>query len=307
MSRGKYAPFGGTPAAHSRSYDQLRVNGNVTLGGSLQVNLGFTAAVGDRFTIIQNQGTNFVSGTFAGLPEGAIFTLNGRPFKITYGRSLLGFRLNDVVLEAVPALSVWDGGGSLNRFWSQPLNWVGDVLPMLGDDIEFTNPSSSTLTTMDDFPAGRTFGSMIFAGGNHQPQGTNLAVFNGSIQVTQPGNVNLSLPISLAGGIHLADLTQITINAPLALTGDQTFRSDGPNTEFSIPVDLNAGAHTLVFDLAGYAYVDGTVSGTGQLVKNGTGQLWMDGTDAMGANIVNAGTLLSWGRCYPTVIVNPGG
>jgi hypothetical protein len=45
---------------------------------------GFTPHVGDQFTIIGNQGTNPVSGTFAGLPEGATFIVSGYQFQVSY-------------------------------------------------------------------------------------------------------------------------------------------------------------------------------------------------------------------------------
>src|SRR5262249_49830885 len=53
-------------------YDQTTVNGAVNLNGAaLNVTSGFTPAVGDSFTIINNDGTDSVVGTFAGLPEGS--------------------------------------------------------------------------------------------------------------------------------------------------------------------------------------------------------------------------------------------
>jgi fibronectin-binding autotransporter adhesin len=67
------------------TYDQLDVRGAVTLGGTLEITAGFSPAVGDRFTIIDNDGTDDTVGTFASLPEGAVFNINGRPFKISYG------------------------------------------------------------------------------------------------------------------------------------------------------------------------------------------------------------------------------
>src|SRR5204863_9513698 len=90
------------------NYDQLKVNGTVTLGGTLEITLGYAPAVGDTFTIIDNDGRDDVTGTFAGLPEGAEFTLNGRPFKISYGARFGGpfGRDNDVTIEAVSATRV---------------------------------------------------------------------------------------------------------------------------------------------------------------------------------------------------------
>jgi autotransporter-associated beta strand protein len=76
----------GTTAGND--YDQLNVAGAVNLdsdsgaGSTLAVSVGFTSAVGDTFTILT--ATGGITGTFQGLDEGAIFTVNGMNFQITY-------------------------------------------------------------------------------------------------------------------------------------------------------------------------------------------------------------------------------
>ena len=77
-------------------YDQVNVTGSVTLAGSLTVIPGFTAAANDSFTIIRNDSTDAVIGTFTGLAEGAIFVAGGQAFQISYS----GGDGNDVVLTA---------------------------------------------------------------------------------------------------------------------------------------------------------------------------------------------------------------
>lgn len=87
--------LGGTTACSG--YDQTNVTGTVTLGGAtLNTTLygGFVPAVGNAFTIISNDGTDAVSGTFNGLAEGATFTVTGVTYTITYQ----GGDGNDVVL-----------------------------------------------------------------------------------------------------------------------------------------------------------------------------------------------------------------
>src|SRR5262249_52861107 len=82
-------------------FDQLFVNGAVTLDGTLNVSLlnGYTPSVGDSFKIIDNDGTDAVTGHFAGLPEGATFSVGAYTFSITYA----GGTGNDVVLTALPS------------------------------------------------------------------------------------------------------------------------------------------------------------------------------------------------------------
>jgi len=97
---------GTTPGNGAGKHDQINVTGTVALGGStltLASSGGFTPTAGQTFTIINNDGnSDAVTGTFNGLPEGAIIsgflgsTLGG---KISY----VGGDGNDVVLTAVVA------------------------------------------------------------------------------------------------------------------------------------------------------------------------------------------------------------
>ncbi|HVM60277.1 MAG TPA: autotransporter-associated beta strand repeat-containing protein [Verrucomicrobiae bacterium] len=81
-------------------YDSTLVgSGLVNLSNSvLDVNLGFTPAVGSQFDILTNATGAAIEGTFAGLPEGSTFLDNSTDFEITY----LGGTGNDVVLTVIP-------------------------------------------------------------------------------------------------------------------------------------------------------------------------------------------------------------
>lgn len=84
-------------------YYQVNVTGTVNLnGGPLLTEFSFIPAIGDAFTILANDGTDPIVGTFNGLPEGAVFTSNGKPYQITYA----GGTGNDVVLTRIPAAVV---------------------------------------------------------------------------------------------------------------------------------------------------------------------------------------------------------
>jgi len=93
------AEIGGTTPGVG-GYDQVKVTGTVGLGGATLDALlisGFDPAGGSSFRIIDNDGSDAVVGTFAGLAEGASFDIGSREFTITY----LGGDGNDVVLTAV--------------------------------------------------------------------------------------------------------------------------------------------------------------------------------------------------------------
>ncbi len=79
-------------------YSQLSASGTINLTGStLNVSLGFTPAIGDSFTIIDNTGGGAVVGTFNGLPQNATFNRGGMLFQISY----TGGDGNDVVLTRI--------------------------------------------------------------------------------------------------------------------------------------------------------------------------------------------------------------
>ena len=81
-------------------YDQTIVTGAVDLGSSTLNTLllnNFVGKQGDQFKIIDNDGSDPVTGTFNGLAEGATFTVGGTQFRISY----VGGDGNDVVLTIV--------------------------------------------------------------------------------------------------------------------------------------------------------------------------------------------------------------
>ena len=77
-------------------YGQIAVNGTVNLDGSLHVTLinGFAPHPGDQFTVINNQGTQPIVGTFVGLAEGDIIYSGLYGFSVSY----VGGDGNDLVL-----------------------------------------------------------------------------------------------------------------------------------------------------------------------------------------------------------------
>ena len=94
-------------------YDQTNVTGTVNVSGATLTLAGaYAPQPGDTFTIVANDGADAVTGTFAGLPEGATVAFNGAQLRISYA----GGTGNDIVLTAqaaaaaavpVPTLSEW--------------------------------------------------------------------------------------------------------------------------------------------------------------------------------------------------------
>ena len=78
-------------------YSQQNVTGTVNLtGATLSASLGYVPTNGDSYTIIANDSTDAVTGTFSGLPEGTGLVIGGKSFRISY----VGGTGNDVVLTA---------------------------------------------------------------------------------------------------------------------------------------------------------------------------------------------------------------
>jgi len=88
-------------------YDQLNVHGTVNLAGiTLNASLNYSSSVGDQFIIINNDGSDAVTGTFIGLAQNAGLSIGAKSFLISY----TGGSGNDVVLTrtVTPAQALTD-------------------------------------------------------------------------------------------------------------------------------------------------------------------------------------------------------
>lgn len=136
------------------TYDQISTAGTVTCtGATLTVGSIANATLGRVYTII-NAGT--VSGTFYGLPNGAMFHRYGRIFQIAYTATTV------TLTDVGSTTRVWDGGGG-NDNWTTAANWDNDVAPLAGTDLVFAG--STRLTPNNDFPAETSFASITFNSG----------------------------------------------------------------------------------------------------------------------------------------------
>jgi autotransporter-associated beta strand protein len=97
--------FGLHGTSPGRTYDSIGVRGTVNLGGAAMTTTlsGFSSAVGSQYTIIDNDGTDLVTGTFAGRAEGSTFAIGFNTFRINYR----GGTGNDVVLTHVNTASAF--------------------------------------------------------------------------------------------------------------------------------------------------------------------------------------------------------
>jgi len=117
---GTYSPEiqspGTATACPNPDYDQIIVTGagstvNLT-NGTLNVDLlsGFNPSTGQTFDILNNQGGSAITGTFAGLAQGAVFSVGSTKFQISYTGGTSG---QDVVLTVVaPSTPVTASAGT---------------------------------------------------------------------------------------------------------------------------------------------------------------------------------------------------
>jgi fibronectin-binding autotransporter adhesin len=106
--------------SHPTGYDQVSARGTVILTGlDLKASLNFTSTVGQQFTLINNDGTDAITGTFTGLPQNKKLYLGGELFQISY----TGGTGNDVVLTRLvtpppPTLTIERlAPASVRLFW----------------------------------------------------------------------------------------------------------------------------------------------------------------------------------------------
>jgi autotransporter-associated beta strand protein len=159
------------------SYDQLRVFGTTTLTGSkLTPSLGFAPFEGQVFTILDNNGTDAVTGAFDSLPNGGLTTINGIHMRINYN----GLTGNDVTLTVtnLPArpstATVLTGNGDghidpneCNQLFLRLTNTTGVSLTGVQGVLSSTTPGVVITRATSPYPDMKTLGSA----------GTNLTAF----------------------------------------------------------------------------------------------------------------------------------
>ncbi|MBI5089475.1 MAG: autotransporter-associated beta strand repeat-containing protein [Actinobacteria bacterium] len=128
-------------------YSQAAVTGTADIAGAtLSISTGFTPSAGDTFTIVVNDGIDTVTGTFAGLPEGAAFSA-GSLFRISY----TGGTGNDVVLTAIAGTSTTVSSSALAAVAGQPVTLTATVAstdgPVTGS-VEFFDGTTSLGTAV---------------------------------------------------------------------------------------------------------------------------------------------------------------
>lgn len=264
----------GRPPSRGTNYDQDSVTGSVTLYGDLVVNLTCTPQIGEKDTIINNDGTDDVVGAFAGIGEGLFVTASyldtTYEFTVSYKG---GTDNNDVVLTCANPLKAWSKTASTVN-WSTAGNWTGGGAPGPSEEASFNGSPYSNLPSLD---------------GAASVRGIAVGSGSDSVAIGDLGANTLTLGTS---GINLSSATKgLSVNTRVSLGASQTWNTP---TGHSLTVGAVAdNGYTITIAGAGLAYIAGVMgNGSGGITKNGTGTLTLSGNNTFtGAIAVNAGIL----------------
>jgi hypothetical protein len=237
------------------NYSQVVINSRVSLDGDLYLGMdaNFFPQQGDRFTIVDNRGSQPVVGTFNQLAEGALFPFNnGYVLQISYQ----GGDGNDVTLTVTQAPNIWRGpsGG----VWSNPNNWSQGT-PKNGDAIGFdsrlTSSASSGLYVVHNDLAGLEISSINFGAQGLDIRGNRLSITQ---QITSYGINVISAPVFFRGAVFASNW-----GAPQSLifSGGIELGAHGAVIDNARIVNLD----TKAFDARIGGKIEGTLGGSGTI------------------------------------------
>ena len=254
---------GSTPGT---GYDQLNVTGAVALNGAgiTLDNTGFIPVAGTSFTLIANDGSDPVVGTFRGFPQGSSI---GR-FSISYS----GGTGNDVVLTAIAPPSgvtrTWTGAGA-DANWGTAANWSPSGAPQNGDELVF--PSGAARRTNTNNRTNLAVQSISIGGGPYLISGNGIALAGG---LSVGGTSLLS---------HRVDLALNLTSAQIFSIGSQFLSLGGEIETNGMPVTFVAGGNIA----SSIITCGGVISGGAgdQFVKNGAGLLTLTNANTTRGNL----------------------
>jgi parallel beta-helix repeat protein len=287
-------------------HDQLNVTGTVNLGGaSLNVTTGYAVPNGTSFVIVNNDGTDAVTGTFAGLPQNATFNVSGTTFQINYAG---GSNSNDVVLTAtavtcnnisiptnittltnqqvVVPLNIDDTTGRGILSFTYTLNYNSSVLQYIGVD------QAGTLSSSYSFTVNSTTPGTLVINGYHSAPLTGAGILmnlrfqaNGAIGTTSAMNFGGML---LNEGVPCANTTNGLVTVISSTVSGVVSYGNAPSFRPVPNVTLNGAGSVPVSGVtdAGGAYtLSGFGAGAYTVTPSKTGQT--NGISGLDASLIS--------------------
>jgi len=184
------------------SYSRLTLNGTANLGGaSLIFETGAVYPVGTPFTIIDNDGSDAITGTFAGAPEGGTVTnpISGQRYAVTYQ----GGDGNDVVITAQLFSTTTTLMSSLNpSLTGQQVTFTATVTKSGGPGtptgtVTFFDGSTPLATVPVNGSGVATFSTSSLGVGAHSITATYNGDANFATSTSAPVVQNVSTPVAI--------------------------------------------------------------------------------------------------------------
>jgi autotransporter-associated beta strand protein len=232
-------------------YDQLNVRGTNTLANAvLAPDLTFAkpVAVGQKFTIIKNDGTDPINGIFAAYPEGTTYAQNGYEAIISY----VGGNGNDVefTLTRVPgavagtAVSLGNGSGTIDPNECNYLNVVitnqtGTAMSGISARLASATPNVAVTQPFSAYPnlpgSGKGTNTTPFQIST-SPAFVCGTTINLSLTVTSPTHGSFTVPVVLGSGSPAALPLRYDVSALTNIPDTGTIESTNLVSSFSGPV-----------------------------------------------------------------------
>ena len=253
-------------------YDQINVTGTVNVsGGVLRLNVRAGIAVGNSFTIINNDGTDPVVGQFAG---GTTIRAFNNPL-VTFTINYAGGDGNDIVATVSninPASALVDVSGNTVVYYSNVNINNGVTLTRSGGNFFLTEAAGNITLSSAAMAAGWTGNnSHTVSGPTAGVSGLMMGLSDGtdtisgidagsaSVSLNGAGSLTIAGPITTTSTFGFDEFNSVAINAsvsagtgivitgetPLTLTGTGTLSTAAGDLDLTRFSDSNVGGVTL--------------------------------------------------------------
>ena len=225
-------------------HDQIAVTGGIDLtlpfadppmtgfSAFLELTVGYAVTSGTSFVLIDNDGSDPVTGTFHDLPEGASVVSGLYIFEISY----VGGDGNDIVVTCTSSPKTWTG--AVSDLWSVAGNWEGGV-PADGDRLVFPDDAAADRSLTNDLASGLDVYDMTFSGDGYTITGND---------------------IDLSAGVT-SSFSDNAVHLDLRLTDSQNLAA----IHYAGTIDLNGN------DARVQGFMEGSIVGTGNVTAAGLG------------------------------------